>query len=303
MKIAVLMSTYNGHKFLDKQLKSIAEQTLIDSLELYIRDDGSSDDTFEIIDGWKEKIDIVLFKGENIGPAKSFWMLLMDTNIQADYYAFCDQDDIWDRDKLEKAIKKLNKLIDVPSLWCSNCRLIDADDNIVDHSMNKNEPTFDIPSQFVCGTTQGCAIVFNDKLRKKILDKQFSGKPMHDFVVLTNAIVIGEIVYDQVPTFSYRIHGNNVVAKSGKSIIARINASFRRWFSKEHRFEFSKYAKELMEKYKADIECDSQIFLKKILKSSKSIKAKKWLIKHSKGKTNNTSALKSFRLRVLLGIF
>ena len=100
------MSTYNGHKYLDKQLKSIAEQTVVNHLTLYIRDDGSKDDTFDIIDKWKNKINIVLYKEKNAGPAMSFWQLLMKSEVKADYYAFCDQDDVWDKDKIEKGIEK-----------------------------------------------------------------------------------------------------------------------------------------------------------------------------------------------------
>ena len=95
MKIAVLMSTYNGQKYLDEQLMSIADQTFSKMMTLYIRDDGSTDNTLKIIEKWKKKIDIVFFQGENVGPARSFWKLLMNSEIQADYYAFCDQDDIW----------------------------------------------------------------------------------------------------------------------------------------------------------------------------------------------------------------
>ena len=60
MKVAVLISTYNGHKYLDEQLKSIAEQTVVNNLTLYIRDDGSKDNTFDIIDKWKNKIKLLI---------------------------------------------------------------------------------------------------------------------------------------------------------------------------------------------------------------------------------------------------
>lgn len=144
MKIAILMSTYNGHNFLDKQLKSIAEQTLINEIKLYIRDDGSTDDTFEIIDRWKDRIDIVLIKGENVGPSKSFWSLFMDKEINADYYAFCDQDDIWDVDKVKKGVEKLSEYFNKPVLWCSNCRLINEKGTVVSPKMNKDVPQFNI---------------------------------------------------------------------------------------------------------------------------------------------------------------
>lgn len=89
----------------------------------YKIDDGSTDDTFGIISKWKSEIPIVLYKEKNAGPAMSFWNLLKKTEISADYYAFCDQDDIWDNDKLEVGIKHLH---DDTHFYACNCRIIDT---------------------------------------------------------------------------------------------------------------------------------------------------------------------------------
>ena len=70
MKIAVLMSTYNGQKYLDEQLMSIANQTFSEVMTLYIRDDGSTDNTLKIIEKWKKKIDIVFFSGRKCGTGQ-----------------------------------------------------------------------------------------------------------------------------------------------------------------------------------------------------------------------------------------
>ena len=72
MNIAVLMSTYNGHSYLNEQLKSLAQQTVAEDVTVYIRDDGSTDDTFKIIEKWKTRMAIVLYKESNAGPAMSF---------------------------------------------------------------------------------------------------------------------------------------------------------------------------------------------------------------------------------------
>ena len=78
MTIAVMMSTYNGKDYLSEQLESLANQTVAGDMTVYIRDDRSSDNTFEIIDRWRDRLSIVLFKGQNKGPAGSFWELLMN---------------------------------------------------------------------------------------------------------------------------------------------------------------------------------------------------------------------------------
>ena len=99
-KVAILMSTYNGEKYLDEQIGSILAQEGVD-VTLYIRDDGSSDRTAEIIKYYCKRYHNVSFtQGENLGVGNSFMQLVYDAKDVYDYYAFADQDDIWLRDKL-----------------------------------------------------------------------------------------------------------------------------------------------------------------------------------------------------------
>ena len=185
MKIAVLMSTYNGHSFLSEQLKSLYNQTLIDSMTVYIRDDGSTDDTFDIISEWKPKMNIILYTESNVGPARSFWELLKRNDIEADYYAFCDQDDIWDPDKLEVAV---NKMQGGACLYACNCRIIDEYGRIEKNYRLTKEPVINIERLFITGCTQGCSVVFTDGLRKQLLDYDIKCIPMHDIIVLLYAL-------------------------------------------------------------------------------------------------------------------
>lgn len=80
-----------------------------------------------------KKLNIELIKGENIGPALSFWELLTNQEISGDYFSLCDQDDIWDSDKLEVGIKFLKNY----SLYCCNCRIIDKNDHIIEQYRKK----------------------------------------------------------------------------------------------------------------------------------------------------------------------
>ena len=86
MKIAILMSTYNGEKYLNEQLESIFMQQVNAEITVYIRDDGSKDKTVQIINYWAAKLNIVLFEENNVGPANSFWKLFALKEIEADYY-------------------------------------------------------------------------------------------------------------------------------------------------------------------------------------------------------------------------
>ena len=106
-KVAVLISTYNGKKYLKEQLDSILNQTY-PNIEIVIRDDGSTDSTLELVKEYQEKhSNIRLKEGTNIGFIKSFFKLL--EMADADYYAYCDQDDIWLENKIELAVNALNQ--------------------------------------------------------------------------------------------------------------------------------------------------------------------------------------------------
>lgn len=301
MKIAVLMSTYNGHYFLDKQLKSIAEQTVACDITLYIRDDASTDDTCSIINKWINKIDIVLFKGDNIGPARSFWDLFMNKNIQADYYAFCDQDDIWDKDKIERGINRLKNEVK-PALWCSNCRLINSKGELLKDVMTYELPNLSITSQLVCGSIQGCAMIFNQKLRDCVIKKNPLPIPMHDFVVITYAIAMGKVIYDSAPSFCYRLHENNVVAKNGKNVIKRCLNSLNKWFSNKHKYETSNYAKMFLEDNSDYIDAVTKEYILDFINSKRNFSLRLKIINSPLTSTDNKAALRSFKIRVLFGI-
>lgn len=301
MKIAILMSTYNGEKYLNEQLESIYMQDVDAKITVYIRDDGSRDRTIEIIEFWADKLDIVRFDGENVGPACSFWKLFKLKEVEADFYAFCDQDDIWDSNKLQTGVRALNGL-DEEALWCSNCRVVDQNGRIIDDSMYDYTPDFSIISQFVCGTTQGCAMMINDKLRKHILQSEIESIPMHDFVVMTYAIARGKIYYEKNPTFSYRVHNDNVVAKEGKSFVQHMHDSLNKWFSREHRNELSGYADMFVKDNDAYLDTKTLDYLNNLIRSKNNIICRLKIVCSAQTRAKNKRAERSFKIRTLLGI-
>lgn len=226
MKIAVLISTYNGHQYLDQQLESLQKQTVVNDITVFIRDDGSTDDTFQIIDDWRAKMNIVLYKESNVGPAMSFWNLFMNPEIHADYYAFCDQDDVWDEDKLEAAIYRLQG---DTHFYACNCRIIDENGLITRELRRTEPPEINIKRLFVSGCTQGCSMVFTDDLRRHVVEMNLQCIPMHDVVLMLHALIYGDVYWDQTPHFSYRMHSNNVVAKANKSRLQRIKTTIWNW--------------------------------------------------------------------------
>lgn len=130
MKIAILMATYNGEKFIEKQILSIIDQTVTD-WDLYISDDQSTDNTVKIIKEYENKDQrIHLYSGDKKGPRNNFLKLF--SKIESDYYFFCDQDDLWEKDKIKTMIKSVKEYdMNVPLLAYSNLECIDANDKIV----------------------------------------------------------------------------------------------------------------------------------------------------------------------------
>ena len=298
MNIAVLMSTYNGHSYLNEQLKSLAQQTVAEDVTVYIRDDGSTDDTFEIIEKWKTRMAIVLYKESNAGPAMSFWQLLMKQDIQADYYAFCDQDDVWDPNKLEVAIKQLNS----NTHFCAcNCRIIDENGIIIDEKRCKKVPDISMEKLFVSGVTQGCSMVFDDALRRFIIEKKLQCIPMHDVVLMLYAMSFGIIYWDQEPHFSYRVHSNNVVAKSNKSITQKIKTTWWNWKNSSNH-SMATVACEMLNNIK-NMSDEEKSFLERVSKYRHSIRCKMAIICNESINDIPKQLLRSYRLRVLLNLY
>mgnify|MGYP004477916637 CR=1 FL=1 len=298
MKIAVLMSTYNGQKYLEKQLKSIAEQTIADKVTLYIRDDGSSDDTIEIINKWKKYINIVVYEESNKGPAMSFWSLLIRNEIQADYYAFCDQDDVWDQDKLEIGIKKLDEST---CLYTCNYRIIDENDNVIIGNGCLTNRNMSIPSLFMAGGTQGCSMIFSDGLRQYICKLNIQCIPMHDIVVLLYALTFGEIYWDELPHFCYRIHANNVVARGNKSVIQKMKTTLWNW-KNGSKNSMTYVANELLLNSNNFQEKD-RTYLENISGYKKSILKKMSLIFDPQLKKVSRGCVRAYRMKIILNLF
>lgn len=298
--VIIMMSTYNGEKFIEKQLDSIFIQQTDCEIELYVRDDGSSDSTLQILKNWEEKIKINYVDTKNsLGAAMSFWEIVRNVP-KADYYAFVDQDDVWDAGKLKCAIEKINNA-EIPMLWFSNCRLIDADDNVIKESKHVTRPVLTIPSQLVCGSAQGCAMVFNNRAMEVVLGSKVEYVPMHDIVFMVYILAEGTVLYEDIPLFSYRLHGNNVVEKNGKSFYRRVKDSLNQWFGRKNKYMISKFARSILEE-DISINPEDREYLELLIKCKKSLKARRCVIRHRMTVTSNKKALKSFKIRVALGI-
>jgi glycosyltransferase involved in cell wall biosynthesis len=109
LTVAIFLCTYNGDRFLKSQLDSLLIQTH-KKFVIYVSDDNSSDKTLEILYAFQQNHPdrlVYIFKGPGMGFSRNFMSLVANHNIQADFYAFCDQDDYWLPSKITTALEKL----------------------------------------------------------------------------------------------------------------------------------------------------------------------------------------------------
>lgn len=213
-KVMVLMSTYNGEKFIDKQLKSILCQKDVE-VEILVRDDGSTDNTLNILKKYKKKGFLDYYCGKNLGPAKSFMELINSPKVdnKTEFFAFSDQDDIWREDKLKRAVDVLNKpkYAEVPSLYASNFQLVDSNEKFLKNINHIVTTTF--LDSIVISSCTGCTMVFNSKLMNIIKGRIPDYLYMHDDWIHKVCLAIGgKVFFDKKNrTVYYRQHGNNVL--------------------------------------------------------------------------------------------
>ncbi len=214
--IDIVMTTFNGCKYIQKQIESILEQTIKD-WELFIRDDGSTDDTLRIINEFKkrysDKIFIINNSFENLGSKRSFGRIL--ETIDSNYFMFCDQDDIWLPEKMEIALKRMLELEGkygrkVPILIHTDLKVVDEELNIHCDSLSKYQnlksdkvKTFN--RLLVQNIITGSTVMINRAL-KEIAIPIPERAIMHDWWFGLVASAFGKVDYINIPTVLYRQH-------------------------------------------------------------------------------------------------
>lgn len=218
--ICVLLSTYNGEKYLEEQLESLRRQEGVE-LKILVRDDGSKDSTVDIIKRWQtdypELIDLV--QGKNVGYAMSFTLLLqmaVKKYPNAEYYAFCDQDDVWMPEKLSEAVvllhlKLANKSQDIPVCYASNLIIVDARLNIIKDLFREQISSMSKLNGLLNDFCTGCTMVFNKSAIKLYIEHDHKFLKYHDKLMGMICLFMGELVYDNRSFIMYRQHGGNQI--------------------------------------------------------------------------------------------
>lgn len=210
-QIEVLLSTYNGEKYLVKQIDSILAQEDVE-VTCLIRDDGSIDGTKDILKQYSEEYpkNILPIWGQNEGFARSFYHLVEDSG-DFDFFAFSDQDDYWLPQKLAKGISSINGRSDIPEMYFCNAMLVDSKLNPIRVMFDDLKiPTNKVLCLLEC-LSAGCTIVFNKTARDWFLRGDINKIGYHDFWMYDICSLFGKVIYDPIPYILYRQHDNNII--------------------------------------------------------------------------------------------
>lgn len=298
-KVQVLLSTYNGEKYIKEQIESILNQKEVE-VSLLIRDDASSDKTIEIIGKLADKNNnIIYYKDENLGPARSFMDLLYKSG-EYDYYAFADQDDIWQKQKLISAINMLKEKENEPSLYMSALEVVDENLNLIETKKVNGNLSFE--GEMIRNFATGCTMVLNKKLCDIIKQYNPSYLIMHDsWITRVCYAVGGNVIIDDNSYIKYRQHTSNVLGykdEGFQKIKRQFNIAFKNNISMRVNI-----AKELKNGYYKMLTNEAKEVVDNLINYQEDKKAKKWLLHNKKFRTNNLKINTKMIIAILLNKF
>lgn len=219
-KVAIILSSYNGSKYIREQIDSLLAQTY-QTISVFIRDDGSSDGTAAMLsDVYQNEPRVKLVwdvsgvtSNKNLGFGNSFSTTVraaLSDNEHFDYIAFCDQDDFWEPEKISSAISALSAVdSSKPCLYASNYFICDEKLE-AKTTFNDGTPMAGVtfPNLFFEGVFPGFCIVIN----RTLAELAFINDPVADIFYHDKWVTLialghgGEIIYDNTPLARYRRH-------------------------------------------------------------------------------------------------
>lgn len=227
-KIDLLLATYNGARYLPAQIRSLQNQTY-DDWTLYIHDDGSTDATLDVVRRFAAgdaRIRLV-DDGRRFGsPADNFLHLLSLST--APYAVFCDQDDIWLENKLERLYDTISRAEDGRPLaaYC-NAYVYNPTAGTIDGYATLCHPRKLGDAFFMNGGVQGCSIILNAALRAICTDRP-PYVVMHDHLATLAALAFGRLLYVDERLMLYRRYPGAVTGETYGTFRRRLGVFFRR---------------------------------------------------------------------------
>ncbi|WP_185754956.1 glycosyltransferase family 2 protein [Ectopseudomonas oleovorans] len=262
--IDILLATYNGSRYIEEQIDSILCQTFSD-WHLIIHDDGSSDNTLDIVKRYVAAHPGKIFlveDGIKTGGAKNNFFHLMKFST-SDYVMFCDQDDVWENDKISTAIENLRTFEGVPAMYCARTNLVDDRLRHIGYGKNpEKKPALEYA--LVHNIATGCTIALNRAGYNLIMRKRpdLNNVLMHDYWVYLVVSAFGVVIFDKDSKIKYRQHANNFYGASN---------GFSLWFSRLKRFikkneiTLSMQAKEFFDLYGDEISASNKVLYSRFI--------------------------------------
>lgn len=304
--VAILLSSYNGEKFLREQINSLLFQKGV-QVHIYVRDDGSHDSTLGILGEYKTKYDNFDFtSGQNVGVGNSFMKMIYSVPKTYDYYALADQDDVWEENKISEAIEYLN--FRNAELYTSNQENVDTELCSLGMRYNSDaDVNLTVESIITENKLAGCTMVFTAKFCKMLAHEnrrpteELLRNRIHDVWLASVAALTGGLTYDNRSFIKYRQHGDNVVGAFKEPLNKRIKQKFKKLKNKELRCGRSMLARELCERFPEYVSIHPLVSICANVNTSG---GKKRLLQNSKSlrEYSGETAL-SFFIKVIMGWF
>ncbi len=214
--VCILLSVYNGARFLPAQLKSLVDQSHSNWVLLW-RDDGSQDNSRQIMEHFADevgqhRVKQLLEPVGQVGITSSFMHLLSNTPDEAAFFAFCDQDDVWLPDKLTRAVKSFQTVKATEAgFYCARQKLVDENLCPLGLSPKINRQP-GLGNALVQNIATGCTILMNREARRHVIGAAAPQGTLHDhWTYLVVCAAAGRVFFDQEPSILYRQHGGNAV--------------------------------------------------------------------------------------------
>ncbi|MCU1674998.1 MAG: spsA [Frankiales bacterium] len=264
MTVQVLMSTFDGERYLRQQVDSILAQT--EPLRLLVRDDGSTDGTPQILHTYADDLRVDVELGDNLGVPDAFFRLL-DVAPDADLFALADQDDVWAPDKLQRAVAALSGVTG-PALYCA--RVLVTDEQLrplYPHELPVRGPSF--ANALVQNIALGCTVVLNREARELVRGRWPTSCVMHDAWLYLVLAGCGTVLYDDHLVVQYRQHAGNAVGM-GSGPASRLAGRVRRQLSADGPRKHSRQDRELLRLFAHDLRPDALQQLEELLAAQES---------------------------------
>ena len=305
-RVLVLMSIYNGHTYLRQQIDSLATQENVE-LALLARDDGSpNNSSCAILNEYKAKksFPLMIIKGRNLGFALSFSELIREAADRYvedfDYFAFCDQDDVWLPQKLEMACAALDTeqaiQSQVPMLYCSQTTLTDADLIPIRNKKKKN-----VKLSKECSLLQnfatGCTMVVNRTAIELYASHVRGSLYAHDLMMYQMCMFLGKVIWDSNSYILYRQHGHNQIG-SGAGFVKRMR---QRMSFKNNSDHYELQSKRLLSAFKEKLTVEDIGIISKFCFYKNSMWSRFALLFDKKFRYNNWESNFFYMIKILWG--